>query len=47
MLKIGSKRRRTKAQITNDNEQALLMAQETAQNLQELASLRARITEAE
>ena len=47
MLKIGSKRRRTKAQIANDNEQTLLMAQETAQNLQELASLRARIGDAE
>ena len=43
MLKVGSKRRRTKAQVKADKEAAALKDQQDASALVELAQLRARV----
>ena len=47
MLKIGTKRRRTVAQIEADKEEAMFKEQDQAAKLVELAELRARIDHAE
>ena len=47
MLKVGSKRRRTKAEIEDEKEQEALKQQKLESDLQELANLRGRIQEAE
>ena len=47
MLKIGIKRRRTKAQIAQDNEEEVLKLSEQQEALAELARLRRRVQEAE
>ena len=43
MLKVGSKRRRTKAQVKADKEAAVLKDQQDASAIAELAQLRARV----
>ena len=43
MMKVGSKRRRTKIQVKLDNEEAIRKEEEQAAALGELAALRARI----
>ena len=47
MLKVGSKRRRTKAEIDDEKEQEALKQQKLEVDLQELTNLRSRIQEAE
>jgi len=47
MLKVGSKRRRTKAEIEDEKEEEALKQQKLEADLQELANLRSRIQEAE
>ena len=47
MCKVGNKRRRTMAQIKADEKQAILEEQEQKAAMAELASLRARIDQAE
>jgi len=47
MLKIGVKRRRTKAQIAEDKEEEVLKLSEQQEAIAELASLRRRVQEAE
>ena len=47
MLKIGIKRRRTKAQIENDKQEEILREQDQQVKLAELADLRRRIELAE
>ena len=43
MLKVGSKRRRSKKQIAEEKEQAIRQEAATHQQLQELAALRAQV----
>ena len=47
MLKIGNKRRRTKAQIEEDKEEEIRQQEKLASELEELADLRGRIRAAE
>ena len=47
MLKIGCKRRRTKAQITSDKEDIILQEMQQDEAMEELARLRSRVQEAE
>ena len=47
MLKVGSKRRRTKNEIEEQKQEEVLKQQKLEADLQELADLRARVHEAE
>ena len=47
MMKVGSKRRRTKNEIDEQKQEEILKQQKLEADLQELADLRARVHEAE
>ena len=47
MLKIGTKRRRTQAQIKEDEAEEIIKLEDHESKLAELANLRARVQEAE
>jgi len=47
MMKVGSKRRRTKNEIEEQKQEEVLKQQKLEADLQELADLRARVHEAE
>ena len=47
LLKVGSKRRRTKNEIEEEKQEEIMKQQKLQQDMEELASLRARVQDAE
>ena len=47
MLKVGSKRRRTKAELDEEKQNEVLKQQKLESDMQELANLRNRVIDAE
>ena len=47
LLKVGSKRRRTKNEIEEEKQEEIVKQQKLQQDMEELANLRARVVDAE